>query len=228
METQTLYKNEILWAVNKPSHTHFNEVLSHGVNGEWIPAHRLDFETSGILLHCHKSQFERISQIFKDPSFGLQKYYLAGVSNQPNSQIPGLIKGFIGSRYRGSKSVKFSFDNKEFRGWHSVRPAQLTLDHSDKIIQLTNEIGFTGFGLEVRLITGVRHQIRATLKALGSPIVNDPLYGDVENSSLTTQPSTKGPMELHAHKLVLPANMELLKLNKPLEIISPVALRNKS
>ena len=212
MELQTLYKNEILWAVNKPSQTHFNELLPQGVNAEWVPAHRLDFETSGVLLHCLSSQFERISQLFKDPSNGLQKYYIAGTASRPEYSVPGLIKGLIASRYRRSKSVKFVFEKSEVRGWHTTRPAQMTIDESPRIAELAKSLGFKGMPFEVRLITGARHQIRATLEALGAPIIGDPIYGP--------QPPTQTKMELHAHRLVIPAERAVLKLSSPLEIIS--------
>lgn len=215
METQTLYKNEILWAVNKPSHAHFNEILPQSVTDLWIAAHRLDFETSGLLLHCHKSQFERISKLFKDPSFGLQKYYIAGTSNIPQVKIPSLIKGHIGSRYRRSKSVKFTFEASELRGWHSSRPAQLTIDQTPRIQQIAQDLEFEGHPYEIRLITGARHQIRATLAALDAPIVGDPLYGEVSKAKKNQA------MELHAHRLILPANLEILGLSEQLEIIAP-------
>lgn len=217
METQTLYKNEILWAVNKPSHAHFNEILPQGVKDEWVAAHRLDFETSGLLLHCRSSHFERISALFKDPSFGLQKYYVAGTTGTPQIKVPSLIKGQLGSRYRRSKSVKFAFEKDGFRGWHSVRPAQLTIDEGERITAAAQSWGFTGQPYEIRLLTGARHQIRATLAALGAPIVGDPLYGTTE-----VQPGTR--MELHAHRLVLPAESQILGLSSPLEIIAPLVL----
>lgn len=218
MELQTLYKNEILWAVNKPSHAHFNEVLPHGVANSWVAAHRLDFETSGVLLHCHISQFERVSTLFKDPSIGLQKYYIAGTQSEVEFAVPGLIKGLIASRYRRSKSVKFIFEKSEVRGWHSVRPAQMTIDQNERILSVAKSLGFDGLGYEIRLVTGARHQIRATLAALGAPIVGDPIYG---------LPSTGivPPMELHAHRLILPAEREILDLETSLEIIAPQVLR---
>lgn len=216
METQTLYKNEILWAVNKPSHTHFNEILPQGVADLWVPAHRLDFETSGILLHCLKSQFERVSALFKEPSYGLQKYYIAGTVSEPMLEVPVLVKGIIGSRYRRSKTVKFVYEASEIRGWHSKRPGHLTIDKSDRVTQIARDLGFEGLAYEIRLITGARHQIRATLEALGAPIVGDPLYGE--------QPPKKSTMELHAHRLVLPAEREILNLEKAVEITADSAI----
>jgi 23S rRNA-/tRNA-specific pseudouridylate synthase len=218
MELQTLYKNEILWAVNKPSRTHFNEILPHGVRGLWTPAHRLDFETSGVLLHCPTNQFELVSSLFKDPSNGLQKYYLVGTQSPLQCQVPGMIKGLIASRYRRSKSVKFIFDKSEARGWHSLRPAQIAIDQSPKITQIAKELGFGGTPYEIRLITGARHQIRATLEALEAPIVGDPIYGP--------QPPPKDlAMELHAHRLVIPAESKILKLEAPIEIIASKIFR---
>lgn len=213
METQTLYKNEILWAVNKPSHAHFNEILTQSDMEFWTPAHRLDFETSGVLLHCLKLHFDRVSQIFKDPSYGLQKYYIAGTTTLPQIPLPQLIRGLIASRYRRSKSVKFIFEASEVRGWHSKRPAHLTLDHSPRIAEIARDLGFDGQALEIRLITGARHQIRATLEALSAPIVGDPIYGP--------QPPTSDQVELHAHRLVLPANQPILQLESAVEIIAP-------
>lgn len=52
--------------------------------------------------------------------------------------------------------------------------------------------------LEIRIETGVMHQIRCTLSYLGFPILGDPIYGQLNKVAVP------GRLALHAWKLGLP------------------------
>ena len=62
--------------------------------------------------------------------------------------------------------------------------------------------------MEVELITGKSHQIRAHLASVGHPILGDPKYGNRE-FNLKYQ---KREQELVAYKLVFPEDTEITSL----------------
>jgi len=67
--------------------------------------------------------------------------------------------------------------------------------------------------LAIKIVTGVRHQIRAHLAALGHPVVGDRLYGDrCEGTAKITA------LMLHCHKLSVPHPTE----GKPLFLHAPI------
>ncbi len=63
--------------------------------------------------------------------------------------------------------------------------------------------------LEVHLITGRPHQIRAHLASLGHPIAGDPKYGDKKINQWFSQNFQIHSQMLHAYRMVLPDGREL-------------------
>jgi 23S rRNA-/tRNA-specific pseudouridylate synthase len=171
--------------VNKASKIHFNEVIQ-----ELEPVHRLDFETSGCLVLAPPQSVKALRDLFQAVG-SVEKIYWAGIIRSREFALSdrwATHSGFIGSRYRSSKKVIFHSDRGRFKGFHSVQESSL------KIRSLNNrDHHMTGQPAEVQLITGARHQIRATLTAFGSPLVGDPVY------NLTTKPGER--LELHARSL---------------------------
>lgn len=121
--------------------------------------HRLDLETSGVLLLTKK---ENLQQSFRQ-DFNKQmkkKVYLAIVDGDFNCD--GLhIHYFRGSGEKGSKQVEGGLSDQ-------VAEAEFyklqTLAGNKSLVM-------------VILKTGIRHQIRAQLSTLGFPILGDTLYG---------------------------------------------------
>ena len=110
--------------------------------------------------------------------FGIQKVYLAGLSKDPGrfEEDFETVEGFIGSRYRSSKKVKFSIHPDDFQGYHSIRPVK----HRVRVTNpqaVPGELGLPGVVHEVELLSGARHQIRAYFGWLNAPLVGDHVYG---------------------------------------------------
>lgn len=188
-----IYEDSDYLVLNKEVRVHFDECLiTQSVNHEWEPVHRIDFETSGLLLFSRGELLKLTRDRFQDPQGLLKKTYLVGASKDLASawtqRGEGAVEGFIGSRYRSSKKVRFSFNKRDFQGWHSVRTAKHVIgSHTDKVP------AFKGKIYQVELLTGARHQIRAYFEALDAPLVGDPLYGN---------PPVPGPrLELHSWRL---------------------------
>jgi 23S rRNA pseudouridine1911/1915/1917 synthase len=125
--------------------------------------HRLDLETSGLLLAAKTdAAYLTLRQAFTERR--VEKLYLAlaegSVQDPVDLDLP------LGSRYRRSKKIEVAVTGKQLRG---VQPAQT------RIRPLALAPGFTL--CQVEIVTGVRHQIRAHLAHLGHPVAGDRDYG---------------------------------------------------
>ena len=119
--------------------------------------HRLDKNTSGLICFTKTEKAHKaMSQIFEKRL--LDKHYLAIVHGTPAEDI-GLIE--LGIKY--SKSRKRMILNESVE-------SSLT---KYRILESWNIYSL----LELKLITGKMHQIRAHLEAIGNPILADEKYG---------------------------------------------------
>lgn len=191
-----LYESKDFIILNKKSGIHSDQVLKNPPTTlrvlDWVLAHRLDQDTSGCLLFCRPHLEETVRQMFAQHSHQLKKTYLAGLSTDPQrfETTPELVEGFIGSRYRSSKKVRFSPHDDHFSGYHSLRP----VSHYVSVPipgEISDRLDLEGFVHRIDLVSGARHQIRAYFAWLGAPILGDAVYGE---------PHTKG-LQLHAYSL---------------------------
>ena len=167
-------------------------------------AHRLDRETSGLLLIGKKrSALTRLHDLFRDG--GIDKRYLALVKGHwrdslRNVKLP-LLKYLTAE---GERRVRVSPDGKEA---HSI----MRLKGSWKALWGDFSL------LEVELRTGRTHQIRVHLAHLGFPIAGDEKYGDFALNRDLQKVGLKR-MFLHAASMRLPHPIsgEVLALTAPL------------
>jgi len=140
--------------------------------------HRLDKPVSGTLLIARKrSVLKVLNEQFATRD--IRKTYLAVVSSPP--PLPdGELKHWLIKDEEGKRATI-----------------------TDKRIQLSAEVKLTYKTisekngktlLEIDLLTGKYHQIRAQLAHIGSPIIGDEKYGSTEKYS-------EGALALHASKL---------------------------
>ncbi|HET6374273.1 MAG TPA: RluA family pseudouridine synthase [Candidatus Polarisedimenticolia bacterium] len=149
--------------VRKASVSH---VLARQIEGPLHLVHRLDRETSGVMLIARSVPAARtLSMQLARAAEGMQKSYLAVVFGEMMLQ-EGLIDLPIGKARRSAVYVKRGVNQEEGRSsrtWFHV------------------EARGGGFSLvRARLQTGRRHQIRVHLAAIGHPVVGDKLYGPAE------------------------------------------------
>lgn len=131
--------------------------------------HRLDNDTSGLLVAArNEPAFDTLTTGLK--SGDLKKTYLALVESAPGDA--GTLSGHIGPNPEHRQRVHFA--EPPFPG---SRPASLSYRLIDG--------GSRTQLLEVSVRAAYRHQIRAQLAFVGSPIVGDPLYGGAEREGLT-------------------------------------------
>ncbi len=164
--------------------------------------HRLDRETSGIMLAVRNQKyFDYFKSLFKERQ--IKKTYLALVSGEPREKR-GVIDKPIGIK---NGTVK--------RSVHSKKMLKSAVTEY-KVVKTFISSGVPFSLLEVSPKTGRTHQIRVHLASIGHPIVGDPLYGGKKNASLANR------LMLHAYSLEfsLPNGSRLRLEAEPDELFS--------
>jgi 23S rRNA pseudouridine1911/1915/1917 synthase len=155
--------------------------------------HRLDRDTSGLLVVARSDEVHRALQILIQART-LEREYLALVQGHPPSRT-GTIEAPIGRdpRVRTRMTV----------GGHFPREARTRFE-------LERSVGEYAL-LRLRLDTGRTHQIRVHLKAIGHPVAGDPQYGGAGLLGLQRQ-------FLHATRLAFGHPVT----GQPIEVLSPL------
>lgn len=159
---------------------------------------RLDRNTTGLLL-MGKTLLgaQQLSELLRTRA--LEKYYLAVVAGrmEKGDSLTGyLIKNEATNEVRIFTELPQSTeDNTVSRIRTDYRPLawrdDLTL-------------------LEVHLITGKTHQIRAHLASIGHPVIGDPKYGNLRANQKYLPKFHVRHQLLHAYKLVFPDGREVI------------------
>lgn len=225
-EFPILYEDDSLLAINKPAGVavHGGSGVSFGVIEQLRMArpqarllelvHRLDRETSGILLVAKKrSALKNLQDQFRARE--TDKTYLALVSGQWPA----------GRKVLDKSLHKYLLPDGERR----VRV--VAKDHPDAMPSLTlvkvARASSSCSLLEVTIKTGRTHQIRVHLAAEGMPIIGDEKYGDFDLNKALQRPLVPVPLRrmfLHAWRLQFrhPASGQSLQLQA--ELPSELAL----
>ncbi|MES2786971.1 MAG: pseudouridine synthase [Pseudomonadota bacterium] len=239
-EFPVLFEDEHLLAIDKPAGVavHGGSGVSFGVIEQLRRArpdarflelvHRLDRETSGILLVAKKrSALTNLQDQFRERETG--KTYLALVAgawpaNRKVIDVP--LHKYLQADGERRVKVVAQGDPDGMRSITLVKVARrvsLPITRSgDRQAPGQGQIQGDGAAsaaslLEVTIKTGRTHQIRVHLSSQGFPIVGDDKYGDFElNKSL--QKAGLKRMFLHAWKLTFthPATGEAVSLSSPL------------
>jgi 23S rRNA pseudouridine955/2504/2580 synthase len=225
-EFPVLMEDEAMMAIDKPAGVavHGGSGVSFGVIEQLRRArpalanlelvHRLDRETSGVLLVAKKrSALKHLQDQFRDRETG--KTYLALVlglwpSNKKVIDSP-LFKYTVETGVgEGERRVKV-VDKDDPNGMRSIT-----------LVRVARTVGPYTL-LEVTIKTGRTHQIRVHLASQGHPIAGDDKYGDFEHNKLLHKMGLKR-MFLHAWQLKFqhPQSHRPVSLQAPL----PPELKN--
>ncbi len=225
-EFPVLMEDECMMAIDKPAGVavHGGSGVSFGVIEQLRRArpalanlelvHRLDRETSGVLLVAKKrSALKNLQDQFRDRETG--KTYLALVlglwpSNKKVIDTPLMKYTIPNGVGEGERRVKV-VGKDDPNGMRSIT-----------LVRVARTVGPYTL-LEVTIKTGRTHQIRVHLASQGHPIAGDDKYGDFEHNKLLQKMGLKR-MFLHAWQLKFqhPQSHRPVSLQAPL----PPELKN--
>ncbi len=195
-ESMLIYSDEALLVVNKPAGLlsipdgydpklpYLARLLEPQFGRLWV-VHRLDRETSGVILFGRSAEAHRDLNLQFDRREISKTYHalVEGVVEKDWQSIALPLRINVGSKHR---TVVDPVDG---------RPAVTELDVINRFAQHTL--------VAAHPRTGYTHQIRAHLFSAGHPVLFDPLYGPGRSAELTEQISPVARLALHAFRISL-------------------------
>lgn len=157
--------------------------------------HRLDRPTSGVVLFARTSKaLARLNAMFQEKA-QIQKTYWALVKNRPEEDSGRLVHFLLRDTQK----------NKSIVAKKPVKEAKEAILEYKVMAQSDNF-----YLLQINLLTGRHHQIRAQLAAIGCPIKGDLKYGFPRSNP-------DGGISLHARSIefVHPVSKEKVKIVAP-------------
>lgn len=212
LANSVIYEDDAMLALNKPSGmaVHGGSGISRGVIEQLRMerplakflelAHRLDRETSGVLLVGKKrSALTRMHDMMRENR--MRKRYLMLVKGKWQDQKRRVVLSLIKTNLaNGEKRVSVGEGGQ----------------HSETVFFLKQRLGeFTL--LEAELVTGRTHQLRVQLAHLGFPILGDDKYGDF---ALNKQLQKRGLKRMFLHSAETTLNHPLTE--EPLKLVAPL------
>ena len=183
-----IFENEDFFIVNKegniPMHKGtghkygLSEIFKEIYNSENINfANRLDYETSGLVIGCKTLKFLRyISEKIRNNE--VHKKYIAIVH--------GIIEEeeFTIENYLVVEENGVSVTKNETEGKKSITEFRCIGRKTSRETNVKNSGNIGKTALDINLVTGRKHQIRAQISDYGYPIVGDRKYGKNDKSDI--------------------------------------------
>lgn len=148
------------------------------------PCNRLDRNTSGVVIYGKNFEsLKLLNELIRERH--IKKYYLSLVKGKINS---GIYEAYILKNEDNNISKVY----------------QNEVENSKKIsmdVKVIKSIGSYTL-IEIELLTGRSHQLRAHLSFLGNPIIGDPKYGDKNINNFFENKYGLNYQFLYAYKLV--------------------------
>lgn len=190
-----IYEDENLVIINKPrglllqqdadrSHLSLDNLVSKYLNKTAMPVHRLDKDTSGICVFAKNNKIaEEMGKIFNDHT-QIEKHYLTLVAGQITED--GVVDAPLRKSFERKKMVVAPLK--------SGAKSAITKYHSIKNFKDCTL-------LDISLLTGRTHQIRAHMSYIRHHVVGDIKYGDYKINNIFKREFGFENQFLHAYKL---------------------------
>ena len=194
-EIKIVFENNNLIVADKPIlcevETHLLQQIKKQKEdiAELFPVHRLDTNTTGLVVFAkNKLAEENLKEQFKTRK--VQKFYRAIVVGHIT---PKEKQATVYIRKHADKAV-VSVKDKPQIGYHEA-----ILNY-----RLVNTMKDNSL-LDIKLLTGRTHQIRATMAHLGHPVLGDGKYGNEK----TNRAASASYQKLRAYKLILQCGLTI-------------------
>lgn len=206
-----LYEDNYLLIVNKPAgivvhptHGHYTNTLANGVVHYWKskdekyrfrPVHRLDEETSGIVVIAKNGYIHQ--QISEQMQHGeVDKFYVALVYGAVQSD-EGIIDAPI-DRDPNEPHLRIVCDSgyPSKTGYKVIERYPITNISQQRTGSHQEQVCY----VELKLYTGRTHQIRVHMNSIGHPLVGDKLYG-AQSQRIQEVEELMPRHALHAYKI---------------------------
>ena len=207
LTTLIIYEDENLVIINKPrglllqqdgdtTHLSLDILVSQYLNKTAMPVHRLDKDTSGICIFAKNNKVaNEMNKIFNNHS-QIEKHYLTLVSGQITED--GVVDAPLRKSFERKKMVVAPLK--------SGAKSAITKYHPVK--------NFKEYTLlDIQLLTGRTHQIRAHMSYIRHHVVGDIKYGDYKVNNLFKREFGFENQYLHAYKI------KFLDINGPLNYL---------
>lgn len=227
MSLDILYQDDYCIAINKPAgmlvhrswldkhETQFvMQTLRDQIGQHVFPVHRLDRPTSGVLLFALNSEIARLLAL-QFEHHQVQKIYWA------------VVRGYLQGQGQIDYALKPRLDKIADKFVQEDKPAEVAItDYRGLAI---TEQAFSArpkryatsrYSLvELKPLTGRKHQLRRHMTHIFHPIVGDTTYGDTAQNRAITQHIGITRLLLHARQLTFihPITQLKMKLTAPLD-----------
>ena len=172
-EINVIYEDSNIIIADKPAqievvgNNSLTTLLKNQLNLQYLePCHRLDRNTTGLILFAKNQEALNIL-LDKFKNHEIEKHYLAMVYGIPKDRVKTL------------QAYLFK-DNKKSQVYISEVAKKGYVPITTKYAILSTNKGKNYSVLDVELLTGKTHQIRAHLAYIGYPIIGDGKYGKNE------------------------------------------------
>jgi 23S rRNA pseudouridine955/2504/2580 synthase len=210
-----LYEDDDIYVFNKPhglavqggsgTKRHLDGMLKSLPNAKGEAprlVHRLDRDTSGCLVVAKtKAAASHFGTVFRSRS--ARKIYWAIVAGNPHPQ-QGEISCFLARQSTADGEQMVIVKNGTPGAQHSMSYYSTTDTASRRFAWVT-----------LKPVTGRTHQLRVHMAQLGTPIIGDPRYFNIENWQ--GAPGLSEGLHLHARRIAIP-----LRNGKRLDISAPL------
>ncbi|MBU3183807.1 RluA family pseudouridine synthase [Clostridium estertheticum] len=173
------------------------------------PCNRLDRNTSGMVIFGKNfKSLKLLNEMIRDRN--IEKYYMALVSGRIKD---GIYEGYIYKNEDANISQVFK----------EPKPDTKRIAMDVKTIESCGTFSL----LDINLLTGRSHQLRAHLSMLGNPILGDPKYGNKKINSFFNNKYGLDSQYLYAYKLIFkncPDDLSYME-NKTIAESLPPALK---